>query len=340
VADPRLLIRLGSLGDVVLATGAANAAREAWGDRCVDVLVKSEWAPVWENHPAVRAVLSLEPDARGAAGLRRWARRLRAAGYVETVDLQASVRTRILCRWSGLDAVRRPRGFARRRRALVAAKRWGPPEAFQVGRAFVDAVAPGSRALPSLHPGSAHRDRARRLVPGDGARIGLVPGARHATKRWPLERFVAVGRGAAGGGSPVPVFFGPDEGALLAAWRAAWPETSEWVAVREDLLTTAACLERVTAVVTNDTGLMHVAAAMGTPVVVLFGPTVPGFGFRPLGEGHRIVEMEALACRPCSLHGGPRCPRGHFRCMLDIDAARIRAVLREGAASPRPARTS
>jgi heptosyltransferase-2 len=327
------------MGDVVLATGAANAGRTAWGDGCFDVLVKREWAPLWENHPAVRTVLPMSRSERGPAGLRAWAARLRDAGYVETVDLQASIRTRVLCRWAGLDAVRRPRRCTWRRRALVAAKRWGPPPEFRVGRAFVDAAVPGATAVPSLHPGEGHRDRARFLVPGDGDQIGLAPGARHATKRWPLERFVEVGRRWARGGPPVPVFFGPDEDALLAAWREAWPETGEWTPVREAPLTAAACLERLAALVTNDTGLMHAAAAMGTPVVALFGPTVRDFGFAPEGEGHRIVET-ALPCRPCSRHGGSRCPRGHFRCMLDLPAARVLAVLDESrTASPRPART-
>lgn len=328
------------MGDVILATAAANAGRAAWGDGCLDVLVKSEWAPLWENHPAVRRVLALPREERGPAGLRTWAARLRGGGYAETVDLQASLRTRVLCTWAGLGSVRRPRRYAWRRRALVAAKRWGPPADFRVGRAFVEAAVPGATARPSLHPGTRHRDRARFLVPGDGEQIGLAPGARHATKRWPLERFVEVGRRHAGDGSPVPVFFGPDEDGLLAAWRRAWPETRAWTPVREDPLTAAACLERLAALVTNDTGLMHAAAAMGTPVAALFGPTVRAFGFAPDGEGHRILETD-LACRPCSRHGGSRCPRGHFRCMLDIPAARVLAALEESRTpSPRPARTS
>jgi heptosyltransferase-2 len=79
----------------------------------------------------------------------------------------------------------------------------------------------------------------------------------------------------------------------------------------------AALLGRLSALVTNDSALMHAAAAVGTPVIALFGPTVTEFGFAPAGPGHRILER-SLDCRPCSVHGSAHCPRGHFRCLKEI----------------------
>jgi heptosyltransferase-2 len=130
-----------------------------------------------------------------------------------------------------------------------------------------------------------------------------------------------------GGRGPVPVFFGPEEGALLGEWRALWPEDGSWLAIREGLSVVVACLERLDRVLTNDTGLMHVAAAVGTPVTAFFGPTVRSFGFYPAGDGHRVFEVQDLPCRPCAVHGGSRCPKGHFRCMLDIDPAEVSLTL-------------
>jgi heptosyltransferase-2 len=111
---------------------------------------------------------------------------------------------------------------------------------------------------------------------------------------------------------------GPDERDLLEELERLWPDKNEWRPITADLETTSACLARLAAVLTNDSGLMHAAAAVGTPVVAIFGPTVRSFGFTPVGEGHLVLEARELGCRPCSLHGGPRCPRGHFHCMLEV----------------------
>jgi len=332
----RLLIRLGSMGDVVLATAAANALRAKWGDGSVDVLVKEEWAPLWRNHPAVGQILVW--NRRQPFGLWTWSRFLRKKAYKEVIDLQASPRTRTLLQLAGLRRVRRPRRYNLRRRMLVRWHRFGPPADYRVLDSFVAATGSGAPAPPSLHPGVEARAKATRLVPQSRALVGLAPGARHATKRWPVGRFVDLGRQlVASGNRPLPVFFGPDEDGLLAVWRTRWPGDGTWIPVREDLETTAACLGRLGALVSNDTGLMHAAAAMGTPVIAIFGPTVRQFGFAPWGTAHRIVEVDNLPCRPCSLHGGSRCPRGHFRCMLGLDVATVQdslAALRKSSSGP------
>jgi lipopolysaccharide heptosyltransferase II len=329
----RLLVRLGSMGDVVLATAAANALRARWGDGCVDVLVKEEWAPLWRNHPAVGRIHVWR--RRRPLGLIEWGRALREQAYTEAIDLQASPRTRMLLRLAGIKQVRRPRRHNVRRRLLVRWHRFGPPPTFQVVQAFVEAVDGGAAVQPSLHPGLEAEARAARLVPSPRVLIGLAPGARHATKRWPIGRFVELGRElVARGNRPLPVFFGPDEDALLAVWRTRWPGDGTWVPIREDLEVAAACVARLGGLVTNDTGLMHAAAAMGTPVIAFFGPTVRQFGFAPWGRGHQILERDSLECRPCSLHGGPRCPKSHFRCMLDIDVATTLAAVDAALAPP------
>jgi lipopolysaccharide heptosyltransferase II len=315
----RLLIRLGSMGDVVLATAAANALRAQWGDGCLDVLVKEEWAPLWRNHPAVGQIHVWH--RRQPLGLWKWSRNLRSRAYAEAIDLQDSPRSRALLALAGIRKVSRPRRYNLRRRMLARWHRFGPPADYRVLQSFVTATGSDEPVPPSLHPGIEARTRAARLVPSNRRLIGLAPGAKHATKRWPVSRFVDLGRElVARGNRPLPVFFGPDEDGLLAVWRTRWPGDGTWLLVREELEATTAILSRLGGLVTNDTGLMHAAAAMGTPVIAFFGPTVRQFGFAPWGPAHRILEVD-LPCRPCSLHGGSRCPRGHFRCMLGIDVA-------------------
>ena len=82
--------------------------------------------------------------------------------------------------------------------------------------------------------------------------------------------------------------------------------------------------------VTNDSAPLHLASAVGTRVVAIFGPTIPGFGFGPRGSADQIVELAGLACRPCSLHGPAVCPLGHHKCMRDLSVeAVMEAVRRE-----------
>ena len=79
--------------------------------------------------------------------------------------------------------------------------------------------------------------------------------------------------------------------------------------------------------VTNDSGPMHIAAALGVPTLAIFGPTVPSFGYTPWGESNRIIEHPDLPCRPCDRHGPQVCPLGHHRCMTEIPASRVIAAL-------------
>ncbi|HEX9006414.1 MAG TPA: glycosyltransferase family 9 protein, partial [Bacteroidota bacterium] len=86
-------------------------------------------------------------------------------------------------------------------------------------------------------------------------------------------------------------------------------------------------LRRCRLLVTNDTAPQHLAVAVGTPVVAIFGPTVPRFGFAPIGPLDTVVETPGLVCRPCGIHGGERCPIGTFECMNLITVQHVLAAV-------------
>jgi ADP-heptose:LPS heptosyltransferase len=148
--------------------------------------------------------------------------------------------------------------------------------------------------------------------------VVLCPGAAHASKRWPAghwralalalaPRFTVVATGTAAerpllAGVPVVDAFG-------------------WA-----LGPTAALLAGARGVVANDSGLMHLATAVGVPVVVLFGPTAPAFGYGPYQATAQVLER-ALPCRPCSTHGTARCPLGHQDCLRSLVPDAVDAAL-------------
>ena len=86
---------------------------------------------------------------------------------------------------------------------------------------------------------------------------------------------------------------------------------------RLTLRESAALLAQCDLLLSNDSAPVHIAAAVGTPVIALFGPTTPSLGFAPYGPGHTVLEVP-LDCRPCGKHGGKRCPKRHFRCMRNL----------------------
>jgi heptosyltransferase-2 len=155
-----------------------------------------------------------------------------------------------------------------------------------------------------------------------GPYVVLAPGSRWGTKRWPY--FAELARLLA---HPVVIIGGPEDEALAQAIVAVAPERCHSVAGHAGLRASAAIVERAALVVSNDSVALHLATALDRPVVALFGPTIPAFGFGPLGNDP-IVE-QPLPCRPCSSHGPATCPLGHHRCMREIDAARVGRVVEE-----------
>ncbi len=95
------------------------------------------------------------------------------------------------------------------------------------------------------------------------------------------------------------------------------------LAGKTDLLQSSAVIKLAKLAITNDSAPAHIAAAVETPVVTIFGPTVPAFGFAPYATDSVVVENEGLYCRPCSKHGPMTCPEGHFRCMNEIASERV-----------------
>jgi heptosyltransferase-2 len=159
--------------------------------------------------------------------------------------------------------------------------------------------------------------------------LAVAPGSIWGTKRWLPEGFASVVRSAADR-RLIPVLVGPASERPLCdeIIRAAGARAAN-LAGRCLIPELAAVLARARALVSNDSGAGHVASAVGTPVVTIFGPTVPAFGYAPFGGDHRIVEHETLPCRPCDRHGPEVCPLGHFRCMREVGADRVLEALDE-----------
>ena len=197
---------------------------------------------------------------------------------------------------------------------------------------------PGGRLPFALRPPEGAEPRvaaalAERGVRSDAGIIVLAPGSRWATKRWPPGRFARAADELVVETAATIVLVGSEADRSVCA-----RVRDEMDAVAVDLSgglppgQLIALVTRAQLVLSNDSAAAHVAAATGTPVVAVFGPTVPAQGYAPYTDRARIVDAE-FECRPCGSHGSDRCRRGDFICMESLDASSVVAaaleVLRE-----------
>lgn len=165
--------------------------------------------------------------------------------------------------------------------------------------------------------GSSRPRKADRRSPGSPL-ILMSPGARWESKRWPSERFAQLADGLIERDRATVALIGsPSERPLAEVIRAQMRETPLLLAGQTSLKQLAALMEEAGLLVTNDSGPMHLAAAMGTPVVALFGPTSP-LRTGPYGAGHRVLQKK-LPCVPCFKR---RCPEDH-RCLRSLEVAEV-----------------
>jgi len=295
--------------------------------------VKSQFADLVAGDPSVDRIHVLDTSAPG--GLRELCRGVRAAGYAAVVDLHRNARSAAIVRAARASVtaeyVKRDRGDWLRvrlfRRPFRASRR--------LVERYLEALAPlgvdAPYAKPRFHVAARDAAWGEAFVAGRGLRprsyAVVAPGAVWATKRWPAERFGAVARDLfVDLGLPAVLVGSAAERPIceqVAA--AAGADSPTTVAAGEATLGgTAGIVAQGALFLGNDSGLTHVAMALDTPTVAVFGPTDPAqFDF----EGHAVVFADT-PCSACSFFGGERCRLRHWDCMRLIEAQDVSRAAR------------
>lgn len=328
-----LVIQTSFLGDTILTTPLIT---ELGKRGPVDVVTTPAAASLLRYHPDIRSVVPYDKrgvDA-GVFGFLRTARRLRKFGYEAAYLAQGSVRSGALAMAAGVS---RRVGFASSAgRRFYSEKVELREDLHHSARLLsLSGVRPSPTDVvrPRLYPGIPERGAVDRLlafheVHDDGPPlVALAPASVWATKRWPfyaeLARELAPKARVVIIGSREDVALSDEVcGSVPGAINAAGMLT---------LLGSAELIRRCNLLVSNDSAPLHLASAVDTPTVAIFGPTVPAFGFGPLAKDSATIGLEGLACRPCDRHGPRRCPLGHWKCMREITpgdvAARVIDIL-------------
>jgi heptosyltransferase-2 len=153
--------------------------------------------------------------------------------------------------------------------------------------------------------------------------IAVAPGSVWATKRWLPERFAQVADLLIKELKVKIVLLGSKEDENLCYQISNMMEKEPLVAAgKMNFLESAALLSSCELILSNDSAPVHMAVAMGTPVVEIYGSTIPEFGFAPYGDKKSIIQ-KPLYCRPCGIHGKNKCPEKHFRCMKEITTQEV-----------------
>ena len=336
-----LVIQTSFLGDVILTTPLiAELARRG----PVDVLVTPIGAAALANNPDIRNVIRY--DKRGtygsALGLWNTIKQIRGRRPYDAAYLaQGSFRSGLLAMLTG---ARERIGFASSTgRVLYTQQLRYRPERHHAERlwslAMADCADPPTREQirPRLYPSDDDRQAIDNLLHRTGANgeplVALAPGSAWGTKRWPY--YVELAERLAGE-YRIAIIGSKADAETAAQITATLPPESVVDGVGLPLLASAELVGRSQAIVTNDSAPQHLASAMGTPTLSIFGPTVPEFGFGPLAERKAIAGHTGLSCRPCDRHGPQRCPLGHWRCMRELSPEYISSLLTEVLNPPVP----
>lgn len=326
-----LVIQTSFLGDTVLTT---PLIAELAGRGPVDVVVTPASAALLTNDPSIRKLYIYDKRRRdsGLAGLLRLGRAIardnrataggRAGAEFTSYLAQGSVRSASLAILAG---VRKRVGFetspARFLYTDLVPYDRSLHHAERLWRLAVPsgAVAGAEMPPPRLYPGEAERAAVDALLgAADDSRplVALAPGSVWGTKRWPYYPELAA--------RLAPhcrlAIVGSAEDSEIAAIIASTAGAQGVVDAtgKLSLLASAELIGRSALLVSNDSSPQHLASAMGTPTITIFGPTVPAFGFGPLAPHSTTLGHPTLPCRPCHHHGPPSCPLGHWKCMREL----------------------
>ena len=333
-----VLLQPAFLGDAVLSTALLESWHRRYPDHTLSVFVRKAAAGLFEDHPFLKEVHVWDRTGwQKYPRLLGLSRQLKRARPDVVINLHRYASMALLARQSGAAVITGfmgGTGLHTGRTKLVSHEIGDGRHETERNHSQVEPLlGPWDQQcdVPRLHPSAAHRAAASDWP---GGAVILAPASVWATKRWPAEKWAELADACAirNGGVPVVLLGGKGDAALLNRIAAQCKVAQPAVCAGElNLLGAAALMSEARAVVSNDSAPLHMAGAVGTPVVGVFCSTTPRLGFGALpgmvsaGRALNVeVEEAKLACKPCGVHGHHACPLRDFKCG---DGLEVNAVL-------------
>jgi lipopolysaccharide heptosyltransferase II len=311
-----LIIRLSSLGDILLTTPLLRTLKEKYPAIEIDFILKGQFKDVLIQNPDINKLFIYNEEKTVFSLL---IKEMKNREYDLIIDLQNNLRSKKIADRFKVKKLK----FNKRdldKFLLVN---------FKINRLRKAGSIPERYAstFDKFHLDNEGLDlftnkKSSDLFVKNKKYIGLCPGARHFTKMWPKEYYIRLGNLLMKENYNISLLGGKEDKEICKEISTQIPDSIN-LSNNDDILQTAADMKKCDAIVCNDSGLMHAACAVKIPVLTFFGSTVKEFGFVPYKNKNTILENNSLPCRPCSHIGKSYCPKSHFKCMLEItpDAA-------------------
>ena len=330
-----LIIRMSSLGDVLIASPLIRALRRHFLEAQIDFVVRKEYAEVIRYNPHLTNVIEFDIST-GLVGLWKLRKKIWQTKYDIILDIHRNFRSRLIC-WSFKNLFNRKTIIRTVRknyflRFLLVYFKLNLYKKFhgcviKVWQKYLQVAQPLGIKPDNLGIELFLNDEAESVVQilfteikSRKWKIVIAPGAKHFTKRWPAEYFAdLIRKFFTKYKSQIILVGGPEDREVTAQVTSTIPDIPVLSMVGNyTILQTAAIIKHANLFIGNDSGLTHVAAAFKIPTVAIFGSTVEEFGFFPENPNAIVVENNRLNCRPCSHIGRAKCPKKHFKCMREI----------------------
>ena len=317
-----LIIRLSSIGDIVLTTPVIRAVKEQLPQVELHFLVKESMKDVLAFNPHIDKLHLYDTEHKNEI-----IKELHKENFDAIVDLQNNHRSRQVCRRLHIAPLRLKK-LDFKKWVCVRMKLNFLPDTHVVNRYF-DAVRMlgvynDHKGLEFHIPESGVFDEDDFPMVFEDGFVAVVMAAAHTTKRIPKDKVIEIGRILH---KPVMLLGGKDVSKVAEEVEDALGDRAYNGCGKYSLFQTASILQQADCVITGDTGLMHIAAAFQKPIAVLWGNTMPEFGMYSYMPGKRTLfrnfEVYPLGCRPCSKLGHKKCPRKHFKCMQKISSVEV-----------------
>lgn len=319
-----LVIQTAFTGDVVLATAIVEKLRQHFPGSQIDFLLRRGNEGLLKGHPYVTNLHVWNKQQKKKRNLLRMALKVRSERYTHVINLHRFATSGLITAFSGarhrIGFDKNPlSGFFTKKVKHIISEPYSPNPVHEVQRnqSLIADITDSTFAFPKLYPSKEDYETIRQY--NSKPYICIAPSSVWFTKQFPAEKWIGL-INMLPQNHPVYILGAPSDTELGKQIANAAVHTGVFnLCGKLNFLQSAALMQGAVMNYANDSAPLHFASAMDAPVTAVFCSTVPAFGFGPLRDNARLVEIgERLYCRPCGLHGHKACPEGHFRCAHEI----------------------